>query len=151
MIKINYNSFIEKINETKLNNYDCTILLFYTGEIIYHENIEIEDEENFYNFFSDLIYYIETKCCNKEEYDNFKSIINDLVATATNRKIDRIDVNFVLFKVKVLQLIEKFQEKKITAQILREQIYKIFDMENYQYIIDELHKRYKTPHLKVCK
>ena len=142
---INYDSFIEKINETQNNNYNCAILLFYTEEIMsIEENIEIEDEENFYKIFGDLIYYIETKGCDSDEKDNFKIIVNDLVFISSTRKLDKIDVNYTLFKEKILQLIDRFKNKKITEKILKEQFYKLFEVEDYNYLLNQLNKRSKV-------
>lgn len=143
MKTIDYNSFIEKIIETKSNNYNCTILLFYTGEIMSGEgDIIIEEEDNFYNIFSDLIYYIETKCCNTDERDNFKVIINSLIDISSERKLDKIDINYILFKEKILQLIDKFKNKKITEKVLEEQFYKLFEIKDYNFLLNQLDLRY---------
>lgn len=140
---INYDSFIEKLNETKHNNYNCTILLFYSGDLMTYDDIVIEDETEFYNTFSDLIYYIETKCCNPEENNNFIRIIDDLLSISSKRKLDKIDVNFILFKEKVLTFIDKFKNKIITEDILNEQLYKLFEIKDYNNLIAELQDRYK--------
>lgn len=142
---IDYNSFIEKMNETKINNYDCTILLFFTEEIMLgEEDTEIKDEENFYNTFSDLIYYIETKGCDLNEKDNFKSIIDDLIAISSEKKLDKIDVNYVLFKEKILKFIDKFKNEKITENILKEQLCKLFELMDYDYLLKELTFRFNA-------
>jgi hypothetical protein len=144
MTIINYTSFIEKINETKKNNYDCKILLFYTGEIMSgEENIQIEDEESFYNIFGNLIYYIETQACNIEERESFKIIVDDLVFISSIKKLDSIDVDYLLFKEDVLKFVDKFRSKKITEEILKEQFYKTFKIQNYNYLLAQLNDRYK--------
>ena len=144
MKTINYTSFIKELNETKRNDYDCKILLFYTGEIMSgEENIKIEDEESFYNIFSNLIYYIETKACNIEERESFKIIVDDLVFISSIKKLDIIDVDYLLFKEDILKFIEKFRNEKITEEILKEQFYKIFKIKNYNYLVAQLYARYK--------
>ena len=144
MKTINYTSFIKELNETKRNDYDCKILLFYTGEIMSgEENIKIEDEESFYNIFSNLIYYIETKACNIEERESFKIIVDDLVFISSIKKLDSIDVDYLLFKEDILKFIEKFRNEKITEEILKEQFYKIFKIKNYNYLVAQLYARYK--------
>ena len=40
-MEINYNTLIEKIELTRKNNYNCTILLFFAGEVIMEEE-EVE-------------------------------------------------------------------------------------------------------------
>lgn len=140
---INYSSFIEEINKTKHNNYICTILLFYTGDIMScEEDTEIEDEENFYNIFSDLIYYIETKCCDPDEQNNFKKIIDDLVRISSERKLDKIDVNYILFKEKIKKIMDRYKNKKITEKIFEEQICRIFEIKDHKLLLDELKNRF---------
>ena len=106
------------------------------------EDMMIDDEENFYNIFSDLIYYIETKCCNLDEQSNFKLIIDDLILISNKRKLDKIDVNYILFKDSISKSINKFRCKKITENVLKEQVFKFFEIGDCNYLLKQLVDRY---------
>jgi hypothetical protein len=137
---INYNSFLEKIEDTKLNNYDCSILLFYTGDIMmYEDDLEIEDEDNFNIIFGDFIYYIETEGCNDK---NFRSIIDNLISISRIRKLDKVDINYTLYKEDVLKFVEKINNNKITEKVFEGQLYKIFKINDFQYLKNQLSIRF---------
>lgn len=147
-IQINHESLITQIKKTQLQNYDESILIFYTDEIMKcNDDLDIENEDDFNLTFSDFIYYIQTLSFAHDyqgkEKKKFKKIIDHLTTVSLERQLDNIDVNYILFKEEVLKLITSFKNGKLTEKILKEQLYKCFNIKDYDYLINQLIHRYK--------
>lgn len=138
---ISYKTFIDKIYETKKVDYDCSILLFFTGEIISNENLIIEDEIEFNLIFDDLIFYIETSAC--DDKNRFREVIDDLITVLNKRKIDDFDIKFILNKEKIFTIVNKVLNKKISNDIYNQQLIKIFKIEDLNYLRQKLKEKFQ--------
>ncbi|WP_415060177.1 hypothetical protein [Flavobacterium sp.] len=129
---INYNIFINKIKESKDNNYELFELKRISWLLNFSdESVKIEDEKVFFNIFSDLLYYIDV---NAQNDTIFKQVIDDIIKISLKRKLVKNDIVFILNKTKILEVICKFKENKISKNILVNQLKKYFNDNNYEEI-----------------
>lgn len=134
-MEINYNTLVEKIRQTIKNNYDCTILMFFAGEIMMaDEDIELE------NSFSPLLLYFDTVAC--DDKIRFKEIIDFLYdIICSKRNIDDFDINYILNKEEIFTLINKYKSGFITKNILISKLKKYFYNEDIENIIQLFENR----------
>ncbi len=135
---LDYDTLIEKIIETQLYGYDCTILSFFAGDYMCADkDVELGDE------FAPLMLYFDTIAC--EDSDDFREIIDDLVAIISNgNKIDNFDINFILNKREILKMDKKFKEGYISIDYVFLKLKKYFFTEDLQTTSKMLQDRKKV-------
>ena len=133
-MEINYNTLIEKIKETIDNNFDCTILMFFANNIIFDE----EDVELSNDFFPLLFYFDTVACDNKVK---FEELINFLYTISKEREIDSFDVNYILNKEEISNLIEKYKLEYITKNLLIDRLKKYFFSDDIPSLLKLFEKR----------
>jgi hypothetical protein len=133
-MEINYNILIEKIKETRNNNYDCTILMFFAGEVIMEE----EDVE-LSNDFLPLLLYFDTVA--SDDKVRFEELINFLYNICKEREIDSFDVNYILNKEEIIILIDKHKLGFITTDLLVGSLKKYFFSDDIPSLLKLFEKR----------
>ena len=128
-MEINYNTLIEKIELTRKNNYNCTILLFFAGEVIMEE-----EEVELSNYFFPLLFYFDTVA--SDDQLKFEEIINSLHKVNKERTIDSFDVNYILNKNEITTLIDKHKLGYIPTYILVERLKKYFLLNDITELLD---------------
>lgn len=136
----NINDVLKNIKE---RNYDQNFASIMGMLYMFDETTEdlkfiFNEELDQYSYF---FYFLDIKTLKLSE-ENFKKIIDDLISISSTRKLDKIDVNYILFQEKVLKFIDKYKNKKITEQILKEQLYKLFEINDFQFLINQLKIRF---------
>lgn len=136
---INHNIFINKISESKKKGYDIVEIKRISWLVNFSdESILIEDEENFLNVFSDLLYYFDIVAQN----DNlFKQIIDDLLEISQKKNLNYLDIKYILNKNEILKIIDKFKLKKISKSILIKQLKKYFNVAEFNEIQEYLNNQ----------
>jgi hypothetical protein len=133
-MEINYNTLIEKIKETRNNSYDCTILMFFAGEVIMEE----EDIELSNDFFPLLLYFDTVACDDKVR---FQELINFLYNVCNKREIDSFDVNYILNKEEIITLIDKYKLGFIPKDLLFYRLKKYFFSDDVTSLLKLFEKR----------
>ena len=133
-MEINYNTLIEKIEETINRNYDCSILMFLANDVL-------TDEKDFqlgYDFFP-LLLYFDTLACNDKI--RFQELINFLYSISKERNIDSFDVNYILNKEEIIATIDEYKLGFITKDILVKKLKKYFFVDDISNLLDLFEKR----------
>lgn len=126
---INYTYIFGKINEAKDSNYNINELQKIAWKINFSEIDDLIEEDNlFYENFSELLYYFDIEAINDK---NLKEIIDDLVMFSGQNKLNRYDILYILNKKSIMSILEKYNEEKISLDIVKNQLKKYLKLSVY--------------------
>lgn len=120
---INYKKFVNEIILSQKFQYDCETLSSLSSLMIYDE-IEIQDEDDFYDIFSELVFYFSSVACDDEK--KFKEVIDEIVILSNQGKLSKADILFALNKSKIVELVTKYRVNVITIKNMNRYLKTVF-------------------------
>lgn len=138
-MEITYQHLYEKLKETQQNDYDASILLFFSSPIIYDEV-----ESSLSAIYFPLLVYFSTVA--EDDLKKFKEVIDFLVTKGSSTEITSFDIDFILNRAELQQIFNKYSVGYLSEDDVLIRISKLFftnDLAKQKEIFVRLHSQFQ--------